>query len=156
MEEDIYLHKLNLRNVKPTAIRLLILRTMMEMNRAVPPPDSCHRRWLGRTEICGMQRRLHLFGERPARTFLLRRMPSRFLLPEPGGSGGASTGRICPARSELCTQGTVPGMCGPTGSGLTKWQFFTPFDLYFYGQTGGKCTCFFHVFKHSHVVSHVF
>ena len=29
MEEDIYLHKLNLRNVKPTAIRLLILRTMM-------------------------------------------------------------------------------------------------------------------------------
>lgn len=34
MEEDIYLHKLNLRNVKPTAIRLLILRTMMEMNRA--------------------------------------------------------------------------------------------------------------------------
>ena len=33
MEEDIYLHKLNLRNVKPTAIRLLILRTMMEMNR---------------------------------------------------------------------------------------------------------------------------
>ena len=119
MEEDIYLHKLNLRNVKPTAIRLLILRTMMEMNRAVsqpdleeklhhlavfgPPPDSCHRRRLGRTEICGMQRRLHLFGERPARTFLLRRMPSRFLLPEPGGSGGASTGRICPVRSELCT-----------------------------------------------------
>ena len=34
MEEDIYLHKLNLRNVKPTAIRLFILRTMMEMNRA--------------------------------------------------------------------------------------------------------------------------
>lgn len=39
MEEDIYLHKLNLRNVKPTAIRLLILRTMMEMNRAVSQPD---------------------------------------------------------------------------------------------------------------------
>ena len=38
MEEDIYLHKLNLRNVKPTAIRLLILRTMMEMNRAVSQP----------------------------------------------------------------------------------------------------------------------
>ena len=39
MEEDIYLHKLNLRTVKPTAIRLLILRTMMEMNRAVSQPD---------------------------------------------------------------------------------------------------------------------
>ena len=39
MEEDIYLHKLNLRNVKPTAIRLFILRTMMEMNRAVSQPD---------------------------------------------------------------------------------------------------------------------
>ena len=109
MEEDIYLHKLNLRNVKPTAIRLLILRTMMEMNRAVSQPDleeklqTVDKSTIFRTEICGMQRRLHLFGERPARTFLLRRMPSRFLLPEPGGSGGASTGRICPVRSELCT-----------------------------------------------------
>ncbi len=39
MEEDIYLRKLSLRNVKPTALRLLILRTMMEMNRAVSQPD---------------------------------------------------------------------------------------------------------------------
>ena len=35
MEEDIYLHKLNLRNVKPTAIRLLILLKLMEMNLAL-------------------------------------------------------------------------------------------------------------------------
>ena len=33
--EDVFLHKLELRRVKPTAMRLLILRTMMEMNRAV-------------------------------------------------------------------------------------------------------------------------
>ena len=39
MEESEYLHKLELRGVKPTAIRLLILRTMMDMNRAVSQPD---------------------------------------------------------------------------------------------------------------------
>ena len=33
--EEIYLHKLSLRDIKPTAMRLLILRTMMEMKRAV-------------------------------------------------------------------------------------------------------------------------
>lgn len=35
VDENIYLRKLELRGVKPTAIRLLILRTMAELNRAV-------------------------------------------------------------------------------------------------------------------------
>ena len=34
-----YLNKLSFRDIKPTAIRLLILRTMMEMKRAVPLTD---------------------------------------------------------------------------------------------------------------------
>ena len=38
--EEIYLHKLSLRDIKPTAMRLLILRTMMEMKRAVSVTDS--------------------------------------------------------------------------------------------------------------------
>lgn len=37
--EDVYLHKLSLRDIKPTAMRLLILRTMMEMRRAVSMAD---------------------------------------------------------------------------------------------------------------------
>ena len=39
MEEDIYLHKLHLRGIKPTAMRLLILRTMLDTNRAVSQHD---------------------------------------------------------------------------------------------------------------------
>ena len=34
MEEDIYLKKLAQRNIKPTAMRLLILRAMMQFDRA--------------------------------------------------------------------------------------------------------------------------
>lgn len=37
--EDMYLNKLSFRDIKPTAIRLLILRTMMEMKRAVSMTD---------------------------------------------------------------------------------------------------------------------
>ena len=37
--EEMYLHKLSLRDIKPTAMRLLILRTMMEMKRAVSVTD---------------------------------------------------------------------------------------------------------------------
>ena len=37
--KDVYLHKLSLRDIKPTAMRLLILRTMMEMRRAVSMAD---------------------------------------------------------------------------------------------------------------------
>lgn len=37
--EDVYLHKLALRGIKPTAMRLLILRTLMEMGRAVSLSD---------------------------------------------------------------------------------------------------------------------
>ena len=39
MKEDAYLRKLELRGIKPTANRLLILRTMMDMNRAVSQSD---------------------------------------------------------------------------------------------------------------------
>ena len=39
MEEDIYLHKLHLRGIKPTAMRLLILRAMLDTNRAVSQHD---------------------------------------------------------------------------------------------------------------------
>lgn len=39
MEEDVYLHKLHLRGIKPTAMRLLILRTMLDTNRAVSQHD---------------------------------------------------------------------------------------------------------------------
>ena len=35
MEENIYLDKLERRDIKPTAIRLLILKNMMEVERAV-------------------------------------------------------------------------------------------------------------------------
>ena len=35
MEENIYLDKLARRDIKPTAIRLLILKNMMEVERAV-------------------------------------------------------------------------------------------------------------------------
>lgn len=34
MEENIYLDKLGQRDIKPTAMRLLILRAMMQFNRA--------------------------------------------------------------------------------------------------------------------------
>ena len=39
MEEDIYLHKLHLRGIKPTAMRLLILRAMLDTNRALSQHD---------------------------------------------------------------------------------------------------------------------
>ena len=39
MEEDVYLHKLHLRGIKPTAMRLLILRAMLDTNRAVSQHD---------------------------------------------------------------------------------------------------------------------
>ncbi|MCD8318243.1 MAG: transcriptional repressor [Paraprevotella sp.] len=39
MAEDPYLHKLDVRGIKPTAIRLLILRTMMDTNRALSQHD---------------------------------------------------------------------------------------------------------------------
>ena len=39
MEEDVCLHKLKIREIKPTAMRLLILRTMLELNRAVSQHD---------------------------------------------------------------------------------------------------------------------
>ena len=38
-EENTYLHKLNLRDIKPTAIRLLVLRAMMEADRALSQPE---------------------------------------------------------------------------------------------------------------------
>lgn len=37
--EDLYLQKMNKRGIKPTALRLLILRTMMSMKRAVSVTD---------------------------------------------------------------------------------------------------------------------
>jgi len=37
MEEKVYLDKLAKRDIKPTAIRLLILKSMMEAGRAVSP-----------------------------------------------------------------------------------------------------------------------
>lgn len=39
MNDDTCLRKLALRHIRPTAIRLLILRTMLKMNRAVSQPD---------------------------------------------------------------------------------------------------------------------
>ena len=39
MEEDVCLYKLKIREIKPTAMRLLILRTMLELNRAVSQHD---------------------------------------------------------------------------------------------------------------------
>lgn len=39
MEEDVYLHKLHLRGIKPTAMRLLILRAMLDTHRAVSQHD---------------------------------------------------------------------------------------------------------------------
>ena len=39
MEEDVYLHKLHLRGIKPTAMRLLILRAMLDTNRALSQHD---------------------------------------------------------------------------------------------------------------------
>ncbi len=35
MEEDIYLDKLDRRGIKPTAIRLLVIKAMMQAERAV-------------------------------------------------------------------------------------------------------------------------
>lgn len=42
MEEDIYLKKLAQRNIKPTAMRLLILRAMMQFDRAFSLLDWKH------------------------------------------------------------------------------------------------------------------
>lgn len=39
MNDNSCLHKLALRHIRPTAIRLLILRTMMKKNRAVSQPE---------------------------------------------------------------------------------------------------------------------
>ena len=39
MEEKVYLDKLAKRDIKPTAIRLLILKSMMEAGRAVSQLD---------------------------------------------------------------------------------------------------------------------
>lgn len=81
MDEKLYLKKLALREIKPTAIRLLILKTMMQHKEAFslldlenefryrrqiyhlshyyPIPDtpshSCHRRRFGLSEICRLQ-----------------------------------------------------------------------------------------------------
>ena len=72
MDEKLYLKKLALREIKPTAIRLLILRTMMQHKEAFslldlendldtvdPIPDTpshpCHRRRFGLSEICRLQ-----------------------------------------------------------------------------------------------------
>ena len=42
MEEKVYLDKLAKRDIKPTAIRLLILKSMMEAGRAVSQLDLIH------------------------------------------------------------------------------------------------------------------
>ncbi len=42
MEEDIYLDKLDRRGIKPTAIRLLVIKAMMQAERAVSLLDWKH------------------------------------------------------------------------------------------------------------------
>ena len=74
MEEDIYLKKLAQRNIKPTAMRLLILRAMMQFDRAFSlldletyldtvykstlsetSSDTWYRRRFRFTEICSLR-----------------------------------------------------------------------------------------------------
>ena len=47
MEEDIYLDKLDRRGIKPTAIRLLVIKAMMQAERAVSLLD------LETLQLCG-------------------------------------------------------------------------------------------------------
>ena len=75
IEEDFCLHKLVLRDIRPTAIRVLVLRTLLEMKQAmsvsdleaqldfpnsdlipVPPSDSWGGRWKRYVKICSMRR----------------------------------------------------------------------------------------------------
>ena len=76
MDEKLYLKKLALREIKPTAIRLLILKTMMQhkeafslldlendldtvdkstIYRTITLSHPCHRRRFGLSEICRLQ-----------------------------------------------------------------------------------------------------
>ena len=74
IEEDFCLHKLVLRDIRPTAIRVLVLRTLLEMKQAMsvsdleaqldtvdkstifPPSDSWGGRWKRYVKICSMRR----------------------------------------------------------------------------------------------------
>ena len=42
IEEDFCLHKLVLRDIRPTAIRVLVLRTLLEMKQAMSVSDLIH------------------------------------------------------------------------------------------------------------------
>ena len=97
-DEAYFVAKLELRHIKPTATRLLIVREMMrgdeaislpELERLLPTIDkstisrtqahSRHRRWVGRTEIRHMCRRLRLHCARRAHALLLRTLPPHVL-----------------------------------------------------------------------------
>lgn len=96
--EETYLKLLALRDIKPTANRLLVLREMLAADRAfslldledrlvtmdkstifrtitLPLPRASphprHRRRFGVAEVCPLQQRLQLRGGRPAYPFLL-------------------------------------------------------------------------------------
>uniref|UniRef100_A0AB33J796 Transcriptional regulator n=1 Tax=Prevotella sp. GTC17254 TaxID=3236794 RepID=A0AB33J796_9BACT len=57
--EDYYIHKLELRDIRPTAIRLLILKEMSRGDEAVSMPDL--ERWLPTVDKSTISRTLSLF-----------------------------------------------------------------------------------------------
>ena len=77
MEEDIYLDKLDRRGIKPTAIRLLVIKAMMQAERAVSLLDletlldTVHRRWERLVEVCRLRQLLQLCGTGFTFAFLL-------------------------------------------------------------------------------------
>ena len=95
MEEDIYLDKLVRRDIKPTAIRLLVIKEMMQAERAVSLLDLetlldtvdkstisrtialflshhlIHRRWKRFVEVCRLRQLLQLCGTGFTFAFLL-------------------------------------------------------------------------------------
>ena len=81
IEEDFCLHKLVLRDIRPTAIRVLVLRTLLEMKQAMSVSDleaqldTVDKSTIFRTLTLFLSHHLSMRGRRSAYAFLLRMLP---------------------------------------------------------------------------------
>ena len=142
MEEKKYLDLLAKRDIQPTAIRILVLRTMMQAGRSVSLLDletmldtvdkstifrtltlflSHHliqyRRRDGFLQVCRVQRQLLLRRKRPAHPFPLREMQQNLLLHQHSHSGGEAASRIYTEQHQLCTERHLSGLCSRSQPG---------------------------------------
>ena len=143
MEEKKYLDLLAKRDIQPTAIRILVLRTMMQAGRSVSlldletMLDTVDKSTIFRTltlflshhlihsiddgtgslQVCRVQRQLLLRRKRPAHPFPLREMQQNLLLHQHSHSGGEAASRIYTEQHQLCTERHLSGLCSRSQPG---------------------------------------